>query len=209
MKRAVIFDFDGTVADTFGLAVDIFYHVTNRSDPIPKHEISRLRELSLPEVAVALGVPYWKIPYLAWRGRRLFANRIHQAATVPGMAEALQELQKNHDLYIVSSNSGTNVRTFLQEHGLNDYFRQIYGNARLKGKARILRKICQRGGYVRANTAYVGDETRDIEAAHHAGLKAIAVAWGYNNINALHRHHPDKTVFEPSEIPAYLATIKV
>jgi phosphoglycolate phosphatase len=208
MKRAVIFDFDGTVADTFGLAVDIFYHVTNRTEPIPKDEIAGLRALSLPEVALALGVPWWKVPYLAWRGRRLFADRIHQAAAVPGMAETLQQLQASHDLYIVSSNSVANVRTFLKEHGLSDYFQQIYGNARLHGKGRLLRIICQRGDYDRAKTVYVGDETRDIEAAHHAGLKSIAVAWGYNNIQALHSHKPDKIVFDPSEIPTYLATIE-
>lgn len=208
MKRAVIFDFDGTVADSFALAVDIFYHVTNRKDPLTSEEISHLRELSLPEVALTLGVPWWKVPYLAWRGRRLFADRIHQAAAVPGMAEVLQELQPTHDIYVVSSNSVTNVRTFLHEHGLSDYFQQIYGNARLQGKARILRKICQRGDYDPAVTVYVGDETRDIEAAHHAGLKSIAVAWGYNSIKALHAHKPDKIIFDPSEIPAYLATIE-
>jgi phosphoglycolate phosphatase-like HAD superfamily hydrolase len=208
MKQAVIFDFDGTVADTFGLAVDIFYHVTNRVEPLPPEEIAHLRELSLPEVALALGVPLWKIPYLAWRGRRLFADRIHQAAAVPGMAETLKELQGTHDLYVVSSNSVANVRTFLHEHGLSDYFQQIYGNARLHGKARLLGRICQRGDYDRERTVYVGDETRDIEAAHHAGLKSIAVAWGYNNLKALHQHKPDKIIFDPSEIPTYLATIE-
>lgn len=208
MKQAVIFDFDGTIADTFGLAVDIFYHVTNRVEPLPPEEIARLRELSLPQVAIALGVPFWKVPYLAWRGRRLFANRIHQAAAVPGMAETLESLKLTYDLFVVSSNSEKNVRIFLGEHNLDQHFRQVYGNAKLYGKARILRKICQRGDYIPAQTVYVGDETRDIEAAHHAGLKSIAVAWGYNNLKALHNHKPDKIVFDASEIPAFLATIK-
>jgi len=208
MKQAIIFDFDGTIADTFGLAVDIFYHVTKRREPIPKAEISRLRELSLPEVALAVGVPIWQIPYLAWRGRRLFAKRLHQAKSVPGMAETLQALSKERDVYVVSSNSRSNVMTFLTEHGLTDYFTQVEGNARLHGKARLLRKICRQGGYEPEETCYVGDETRDIEAARHAGLKSVAVAWGYNNINALHDHHPDKIVFDPSEIINYLATIK-
>jgi phosphoglycolate phosphatase-like HAD superfamily hydrolase len=95
----------------------------------------------------------------------------------------------------------------MREHGLSSYFHQVYGNARLQGKARILRRICRRGAYESARTVYVGDETRDIEAAHHAGLKSVAVAWGYNNIKALHRHQPDKIVFDPSEIISYLATI--
>jgi phosphoglycolate phosphatase len=207
MKQAVIFDFDGTIADTFGLAVEIFYHVTKRKQPLPADEIAHLRELSLPEVAVTLGVPFWKVPYFAWRGRRLFAKRLHQATVVSGMAELLKSLQADYDIYVVSSNSEKNVETFMHEHGLNSYFQQIYGNARLQGKARILKRICRRGAYDPTRTCYVGDETRDIEAAHHAGLKSIAVAWGYNNIKALHRHQPDKIVFDPSEITDYLATI--
>jgi phosphoglycolate phosphatase len=207
MKRAVIFDFDGTIADTFGLAVEIFYHVTKRKMPLQADEIARLRELSLPEVAVALGVPFWKVPYFAWRGRRLFAKRLHQATVVSGMTALLESLQADYDIYVVSSNSEKNVETFMREHGLSSYFQQVYGNARLQGKARILRRICRRGAYESARTVYVGDETRDIEAAHHAGLKSVAVAWGYNNIKALHRHQPDKIVFDPSEIISYLATI--
>jgi phosphoglycolate phosphatase len=208
MKQAVVFDFDGTIADTFGLAVEIFYHITKRRDPLPDDEIAHLRELSLPELAVALGVPRWKVPYYAWRGRRLFATRLHQATVVSGMAELLKSLQASHDIYVVSSNSEKNVETFMREHGLNDYFQQIYGNARLQGKALILKRICRRGAYEPALTCYVGDETRDIEAARHAGLKSIAVAWGYNNIKALHQHQPDKIVFDPSEISDYLATIE-
>jgi phosphoglycolate phosphatase len=73
----------------------------------------------------------------------------------------------------------------------------VYGDARLFGKDRLLRHI-QALGHERL--IYVGDETRDIEAAKRAGAKSIAVAWGYNNAAILKRHNPDKLVFEPSEI---------
>lgn len=204
MKQAIIFDFDGTIADSFALAVDIFYHVTGRAEPMPPHQISALRELSLPQVAIKLGVPWWKLPYLLFRGKRLFASRLKEVELVPGMGELVTQLAKGYDLYVVSLNSRRNVERFLDMHGQRDAFKFIFGNARFRGKAHILRKICKQGGYDRSMSCYVGDETGDIEAAHHAGLKSIAVAWGYNNIRALNRHHPDKIVFEPSEIRDYI-----
>lgn len=208
-KRAVIFDFDGTLADTFALVVDIFYQVTNRKEPIPPHEISRLRELSLPEVAKELHVPLWKIPYLGFRGKRMLTRMLDQAPIVPGTERMLKQLRRrNYELYIVSSNSARNIRKFLQMHHLEGYFADIHGNARLGGKGHFIKKICRDGGYDRARTCYVGDEVRDIEAARHAGLRSVAVAWGYNNIRALNRHQPHKIIFEPDELAKYLATIK-
>ena len=39
--------------------------------------------------------------------------------------------------------------------------------------------ICQRLALAPQQTVYVGDHPRDIEAAHNAGMAAIAVRWGY------------------------------
>lgn len=208
MKKAVIFDFDGTIVDNFQLAVEIFYEVTDRQNPLTSGEINRLRSLSLVQVAVELGVPFWKGPYLLFRGRRILGKRITQAKLVAGMPELIKKLHRRYDLYIVSSNSQANIEKVLSKHDLSKYFKGIYGKSRWRSKRRILRRICRRRGYTSAKTCYVGDETRDIDAAHHAGLKSIAVAWGYNNIRALNRHHPEKIVFEPSEIHEYLVTIK-
>jgi phosphoglycolate phosphatase-like HAD superfamily hydrolase len=38
---------------------------------------------------------------------------------------------------------------------------------------------------------YIGDETRDIEAAKKAGIKSIAVTWGYNTKAILDNSNPD------------------
>jgi phosphoglycolate phosphatase len=175
---------------------------------MPAHQISALRDLSLPQVALKLGVPWWKMPYLLFRGKRLFASRLKEVSPVPGMPEVIRELAKEYDLYVVSLNSTRNVDRFLVAHGLRDEFKLLYGNARFHGKERVLRRLAKRGHYDKAVSCYIGDETRDIESAHSAGMKAIAVAWGYNNIRALNRHHPDKIVFDANEIPDYLKKLK-
>jgi phosphoglycolate phosphatase len=55
-------------------------------------------------------------------------------------------------------------------------------------------------GLDRNHVLYIGDETRDIEAAHKAGVRVAAVTWGYNNAEMLKRFSPDYLVSRPHEL---------
>ena len=79
-------------------------------------------------------------------------------------------------------------------------FVEIYSGVGLFDKARILKKVVRRNNLDPADTWYVGDEVRDIVGAQHAGLRVIAVAWGYNTAAILADHHPTKLLHRPSEI---------
>ncbi len=201
MKPLVVFDFDGTIADTFLLALDIFYRVTDHSVLLRKSEINRLRGMALIEVARELKVPYWKMPYLVFRGRKMLAKQMSHVKLIDGMSSVLRALKRDgYGLYIISSNSRDNIDTFITQHKLELVFDSIFADARLRGKARLLRKLARQTGRKPADMIYVGDETRDIEAAHRAGVHSIAVTWGYNSAKALRRHKPDNLVFEPTKL---------
>jgi phosphoglycolate phosphatase-like HAD superfamily hydrolase len=47
---------------------------------------------------------------------------------------------------------------------------------------------------------YVGDETRDIEAAKESGLRMAAVTWGYNSAVALSALNPEHLLQSPLEL---------
>jgi len=51
---------------------------------------------------------------------------------------------------------------------------------------------------------YVGDETRDVEAARKAGVKTIAVTWGFNGEDILKKQKPDYLARRPEELIALL-----
>lgn len=52
----------------------------------------------------------------------------------------------------------------------------------------------------REQVIYVGDETRDIDSAKKAGVKGIAVSWGFNSKKVLAKHHPDALIEHPQEL---------
>jgi phosphoglycolate phosphatase len=78
----------------------------------------------------------------------------------------------------------------LRRLNLEHYFTRIYGNVGVFGKAKMLRVIIARNKLATAETFYVGDEGRDVEAAKRVGLKPVSVTWGYNTHELLATHHP-------------------
>jgi phosphoglycolate phosphatase-like HAD superfamily hydrolase len=199
----IIFDFDGTLADSFALVVEIIHELTGRDEPLPPNEIERLRGMTLRQAAKEVHMPFWKIPFLLARGRKQLWAEMGKVQIFPGMADVIQQLTADgHRLYIMSSNSVQNIEVFLEKNELQASFLKIYGNVGLLGKASVLKRILKQNELDPKQTWYVGDEVRDLEGSHKAGIRVIAVTWGYNNAKVLESHQPEVLVSTISELAA-------
>ncbi|HSX36990.1 MAG TPA: HAD hydrolase-like protein, partial [Patescibacteria group bacterium] len=91
--KTVIFDFDGTLADSLDVITEIFEQLTGqRVHELSKREAAELRHMPLLQVAERLHVPKWRVPFLMFHGRQLFARRLAQVKPFAGTQAALQEL---------------------------------------------------------------------------------------------------------------------
>ena len=205
--KAVIFDFDGTIVDSLGAVIKVAETITKREKPFTQEEIAEYRHLDPLQIMLALGVKKWQIPKLLVQGRRMFHDHMQEVQVHKGMADVISTL---HDtgvpLFVVSSNSTSNVEKYLKWHSLETYFAGIYGGAGVLSKARKLHQLFDEQHIDVDTSWYVGDETRDIIAAHSVGLKIISVSWGYNSRKALERKKPDRLVDKPKEILGVLAS---
>lgn len=207
-QRAVIFDFDGTIADSLPAAIQVFEELTKRPERFTGTEIQAFRDLSVPELLKELSVPAWKLPLLLFKGRRMIRAHLRDIELHYGMVPALAALHKRGiPLYILSSNSVENVQSYLKWHKLDAYFRGVYGGASILGKAPRLLKLIDKEHIDVANSWYVGDETRDVSAARAVGLRSISVAWGYNTRLALATKNPDAIVETAKELKIYLERV--
>lgn len=189
--KTVIFDFDGTIADTFVTSVRIYEKLSKRHTPFSDQEIQSLRSLTVVELVRELRIRPWRVPLLLVRGRRMMRKEMEAVVVFDGMEDVLRQLkQAKIPVYIMSSNSPGNIRKLFKRLGLEHYFTEIYGNVSVFGKAKMLRTIIKRNNLTPAQTFYVGDEGRDIEAAKRVGLNNVAVTWGYNSRDLLAAHHP-------------------
>jgi HAD superfamily hydrolase (TIGR01509 family) len=201
--KVLIFDFDGTIADSFDTVLGIANRLADEFgySPTSPETAEHLKDLSSREIIRQSQVAFWQIPFLLKRLRSELRHEIRHLHLIPGMQAALQELhQQGHHLGIVTSNSQENVAAFLEIHGLSALFDFIGSGLTVFGKARVIRATLRHYQIDPATVIYVGDETRDIEAARKIGVPAIAVSWGYNSSQALASHHPDVLVHQPAEL---------
>lgn len=201
MKSVVIFDFDGTIVDSFTMAINIMYKLKPRWPIMPKGEVERLRGMAMMRVAQELKIPAWEIPFLLIRGRKTMNQMLGDLKIVKGMDETIRQLHTaGHPLYVVSSNSRKNISSVLERYKLLDCFTDIHGSVPLLGKTRAIKRLSKKLNRHGEEVYYVGDEARDIKAAQAAGVHAIAVSWGYNNIHILSEQKPAALVFDPAEL---------
>jgi phosphoglycolate phosphatase len=197
-----IFDFDGTLADTtewfFGSLNDVADKFGFRRTTSAEREA--LRQLGSREIIRRLQVPMWRMPAIARHMRRQAAANLTSFRLFDGVETQLAHLHdRGMRLAIVSSNAEENVRTVLGP-ALAKRIDLLSCGSSMFGKATKLRRVMKQLEAAPEKTIYVGDETRDVEAARHVGAASAAVTWGYAAAQALLRENPTLLLAHASEL---------
>ncbi len=210
--KLLIFDFDGTIADTFQQALDILNEMAAEFGYRPllgNEEVAAARDMTTRQLMRHLGISTTRLPMISLKGVRLLHSRIHKVLPIPGIPKLLRELRdRGMPMGILTSNSEENVRAFLQRHDL-EVFSFTRSSSRLFGKAREIRAILRSKNLSAEETIFIGDETRDVEAAHRTKVPMIAVGWGYNSCRALEAKKPQATIEQPGRLLEFLPTQNV
>jgi phosphoglycolate phosphatase len=186
-RRLLIFDFDGTLADTFDLFVEVFDEAAElyRFDLFDRHRLEHLRTLDAAGVLKYHRVPFWKLPFIARTTRKIMARRIENIHLFPGMAAVVARLHKSgFILALVTSNSKRNALKVLGPQ-LSRCFDHFECGISIFGKRAALKRILKRTGFVASDTMLIADELRDIYAAESINILFGAVGWGYTSIDTL------------------------
>ena len=202
MLKAVIFDFDGTLADTGYILYKVYDRLAEKHDlpPIPYGELDELRSMSIRARFKKAGVSFLKLPRLAREALQIYSEFIGSAEPFPGIEELIRNLKvEGFILSIVSSNSARNIKSFLAAHDL-ELFDQIRSSSNLFGKHRAINQALRELGIASEAAVYAGDELRDINACKRVPIRIIAVSWGYDHLNLLTKGEPDFLAYTPADI---------
>ena len=206
MTKFIIFDFDGTIVETWNLTIKIANRLSEEFGykKINQKNAQKLRNYKTQEILRTVGLPLLKLPFWVKRVRKEANKEIEFAKPVSGIKTALSELKKNkYNLAIITSNTKENVNNFLRKNNL-DFFDFIYSGSSVFGKSKIINKLLKEKNLSLDQTIFVGDETRDIEAARKSKVKIIAVSWGFNSKEILKKQKPDFLINKPKELFAIL-----
>lgn len=200
--RALIFDFDGTIADTLGETWRIFNEIAPDYGirRVEEDELFDLRHLSIKELLSRLKIPKRRVPLLLARGTSMMRSGIAEMKLIDGMGDVVKKLRSRvEDFGILTSNATANVELFLESHGLRQEFDFISSTSKLTGKAKHLKAIRKTFSLNSEDMLFVGDELRDVKAAKKAKIPIAAVTWGFNSLESLQAGKPDYLLKKPEE----------
>jgi phosphoglycolate phosphatase len=201
-RPVLIFDFDGTIADSLQLVIEEYNRIAPRyrAQRVNRADLPRLRATKANVILREHNISFWKLPLMVSHMRFAMRSQIDALQPFPGMVEALRGLhERGLRCHVLSTNSNANIGRFLRRHDVQ-VFDQIAGGASMFGKARALRKFIAGQGLRRDQVVYIGDEVRDVEAAHGAGVRVLAVGWGYADRGTLEAHRPWRTAERPEQL---------
>ncbi|MEY2984844.1 MAG: phosphoglycolate phosphatase [Cyanobacteriota bacterium] len=208
--KAILFDFDGTIADTH----DAFLEIVNRLSRefgyprVDRQEVERLKTLSSADIIRYAQISPFKIPFLLKRLKKELGRKIATLKPYCDIKEALILLkQKGYTLGIVTSNNKDNVSIFLQSNNLADFFDFVCAGTTLFGKNRIINRVLKEYDWQTEEVIYIGDETRDISAAKKSRLTMISVGWGFSSPVILQAYHPDFLIYHPRELMTAITAV--
>ncbi|MBR4327814.1 MAG: HAD-IA family hydrolase [Bacteroidales bacterium] len=193
----VIFDFDGTLADTFALGSQL---INEYADQLGYKQIdfAANKDKSARELIKMSGVRFWQIPGLIRFFRKKSVERAAEVNAFDGIPDLVRRLHDNgFQLGIITTNSAQTISIFLQKYGLTDLFTYIKPEISLFGKKRAIRRARR---HLKSEIIYIGDELRDIEACRAVNVPIISVSWGFNSTEILEKNNPGMVAASAEEV---------
>jgi phosphoglycolate phosphatase len=207
-ETVLVFDFDGTIVQSFTSVVGIVNRLAAkfRLQPLAQEEVHRFRIGKSGHFLLGQAINKLMMPMMVKSIIREQAKEAARVKEVPGLVRVLKRLKKQgFRMGIISSNSETNIRVFLQARKLESLFEFVYSAQDLFGKEKVIAKMLTEQRLEKEQVVYIGDETRDVEAAHKAGVRAAAVCWGFQTKTAFQAYQPDWVIAKPNDLYRMMA----
>lgn len=201
--KYVVFDFDGTLANTMDAILDI---AAKEVGEISQEDFDAMRDEGIRGVIKRYNIKLWELPKVIAQFSSVMKNR-DDINLYPQIEELMEKLSQSYKLGVLSSNSEDNIRAVLNRHGITDKFEFIYSQSSMFGKDKVMKKMCKKHKISTSEIIYVGDEDRDIIACKKVGIRCIAVTYGFNSRARLSKLEPDFIVDSPMEVADVVLSI--
>lgn len=210
MIRAVLFDLDGTFADT---APDLGYTLNRMRGarglpPVPLAQTRPVTSMGARGLLnVGFGIGPGHADYAVMREEFLAIyeeNICRESRLFPGMGSLLEEIERRGLRWGIVTNKSTNLTRKLVDALALRPACVVCGDTtpHLKPHPASLLHAANDLALPPQECLYVGDDLRDILAAHAAGMSSLAVEWGYGD--DWHSWQADAVIRQPMDLLAHL-----
>ena len=163
-RFTVIFDFDGTLADTLELMLRLYNESTEEFGTLPVdiNEVDELRALGYKGAMKQKKIRLTRLPKIVVHIIREMKQHMHEVSPHEGIIPMLQDLQnRGISIGVLTSNNAALVQDFFDTNGFPE-FDFVVSEKTLFGKEKALRRIMKRHRLKKERVVYVGDEPRAV-----------------------------------------------
>ena len=187
MDSIILFDFDGTIADTISAGLEIINSHAEKFG-YKKLEGDLNTHMSAMQLVKLAKIKFWKLPYRVYQLKKKLSEKSDELKVLPEAPELIKKLNEaGYELGILTSNSYKTVTAFLKKYQLDSFFTFLRTDVSLFGKKKALAKARK---VINKKIVYIGDELRDIEACRKNDIPIVSISWGLNSYESLEEHNP-------------------
>ena len=212
MIRVLIFDLDGTVADTIHAVLEAFNRILTARG-YPAVGLERFLDYFSGSAAeyAGHGMPDVKDPQVLAEATaefdRCYADTYLHTSEFPGIPEMLYRLKEDFRLCMLSNKQEAFVHALnakLFREGTFDIAHGIRPGIPPKPNAAAALSIAEAQGAAPEECAFIGDSEIDLYTAENAGMVPVIVTWGYRTPDFLRALGAPGLLGTPEELTEYL-----
>lgn len=201
MQKLFLFDFDGVIVDS----LDVYERrvklcLEKIGNPIvrTRQDFLELFEDNFYESIAKKGIDL--ADFMNASKALPIQDDYDQMPPFASVLPVLHKLAKNNTLVIISSNFSEVVHAVLSHYNFNGSFRDVLGAESGYSKQEKTLHAMSVFHIGKDNTYYIGDTAGDIKEARTAGVRTVAVTWGWHTEEMFEKVKPDYLIRMPDEL---------
>ena len=204
--KNIIFDWTGVIKDGDESQVWIVNRMFN--------------EVGLPEISLKEMKENWEQPYMLFYNKYLpaltlkeekelynraaFDKDCPEGRVYPGITGLINKMKADGIFMVVlSSDPAKTLFGEMKHFGLENIFNEVITDVHDKSEG--LKKIIKENNFKKGETVFIGDTNHEVESGRQAGIKTIAVTWGFFTEERLKAVNPDYLVHNIKELEKILS----
>ena len=215
MKPVLLFDFDGTIADSSeGVFSGVLHALTVMGRPLP--DGPTLRKFIGPPLMESFQVQSGLTKDEATQALTLYREEyavtgLKKCRIYDGIETLLRRLKDDgFSLAVATSKPEPYTRTILHNLGIDDVFTFIAG-AEFAGtrtdKPAVIAYALESLGVSPADALMIGDRHHDVDGAHAFGMKCVGILWGFGSREEFASCGADFVCADTEELYSLLRTL--
>lgn len=211
MIKMVAFDFDGTVADTVSMCIDVFIKALSPYAELKLNKNEIIKTFGQNEIGTvkAITKDKWEP---ALKDFYYYYEKMHDScpAPFPKISELIDYLKKRNIIVSLVTGKGQICCDIsLKKLGLENCFSdRMVGEEARNNKAESILKLLEKYAVKKDEFYYVGDAPTDITACREVGVTCLSAAWSYGaDIENLKKNNPDYIFYNIASLKTFLESL--